>query len=508
MHRLVRISPFDSSARRHTSFAQVDVGPLVDEGVEVELDDADLRVDTYRASGAGGQHVNKTDSAVRITHVPTGLVVQCQNERSQTQNKAVAMQLLRSKLIELEERKRAEELAKVRGEVKEVAWGSQIRSYFLHPDQRVKDHRTGHESGDTQGVLDGDIDDFIRDYLNKTAAPATDKASSWPGSGRADLGRARLRRSAEGLLVLHHGRGTDERDLLGLADALDPGRRLQVVTPRAPLRLPGSPGYHWYLVPRVGYPDRDTLPRRPRGARRAARRALGGDRDRARADRVRRLLDGSGDELRDGALGADRPAVAGILAFSGFIPIVEDWRPSFEDRRGAAAFVAHGRNDPIIEVGFAAAPASCSRRAASRSPTASPRSATRSTRPTSLPRPSGCRGSPELPKIESDWNQTTWLWTVRRIVRCLGVVAAAVARRLGNVHQHGEAPGGAHLVHLAFGEVLVDCGAGRSWRSADARSPASATPCRRSADSRHRRRRGRRPCNGCTSLILFCEGCR
>jgi peptide chain release factor 2 len=170
VHRLVRISPFDSSARRHTSFAQVDVGPLVDEGVDVEIDDADLRVDTYRASGAGGQHVNKTDSAVRITHLPTGVVVQCQNERSQTQNKAAAMLLLRSKLIELEERKRTEELAKERGEVKEVAWGSQIRSYFLHPDQRVKDHRTGHEAGDAQRVLDGDIDDFIRDYLNKTAA--------------------------------------------------------------------------------------------------------------------------------------------------------------------------------------------------------------------------------------------------------------------------------------------------------------------------------------------------
>ncbi len=170
VHRLVRISPFDSSSRRHTSFAQVDVAPLVDGDVDVEIDDADLRVDTYRASGAGGQHVNKTDSAVRITHIPTGVVVQCQNERSQTQNKAVAMQFLRSKLIELEERKRAEELAKVRGEVKDVAWGSQIRSYFLHPDQRVKDHRTGHESGDTEGVLNGDIDDFIRDFLNKTAA--------------------------------------------------------------------------------------------------------------------------------------------------------------------------------------------------------------------------------------------------------------------------------------------------------------------------------------------------
>jgi peptide chain release factor 2 len=170
VHRLVRISPFDSSARRHTSFAQLDVGPLVDDSVEVEIDDADLRIDTYRASGAGGQHVNKTDSAVRITHVPTGVVVQCQNERSQTQNKAMAMQFLRSKLIELEERKRAEELAKERGEVKDVAWGSQIRSYFLHPDQRVKDHRTGHEAGDAQRVLDGDLDDFIRDYLNKMAA--------------------------------------------------------------------------------------------------------------------------------------------------------------------------------------------------------------------------------------------------------------------------------------------------------------------------------------------------
>ena len=170
VHRLVRKSPFDSNARRHTSFANVFVYPEVDESIEVDINPADLRVDVYRASGAGGQHVNKTDSAVRITHIPTGVVVQCQNERSQTQNKAVAMQLLRSKLIELEERRRAEELAKERGEVKDVAWGSQIRSYFLHPDQRVKDHRTGHESGDTAGVLDGDIDDFVRDYLNKTAA--------------------------------------------------------------------------------------------------------------------------------------------------------------------------------------------------------------------------------------------------------------------------------------------------------------------------------------------------
>jgi peptide chain release factor 2 len=170
VHRLIRISPFDASARRHTSFAQVDVAPLVEGDVEVEIDESDIRVDTYRASGAGGQHVNKTDSAVRITHQPTGIVVQCQNERSQAQNKAVAMQLLKARLLELEERKRAEELASERGEQKSAEWGSQIRSYFLHPDQRVKDHRTNLEVGDTQRVLDGDIDGFVREYLNQAAS--------------------------------------------------------------------------------------------------------------------------------------------------------------------------------------------------------------------------------------------------------------------------------------------------------------------------------------------------
>jgi len=170
VHRLVRISPFDAQKRRHTAFAQVDVAPLVDEEVEVEIDDEDLRVDTYRASGAGGQHVNKTDSAVRITHVPTGIVVQCQNERSQTQNKATAMRFLRAKLLEEEERKRAEELAAERGEQKAAEWGSQIRSYTLHPTQRVKDHRTGHETGNAERVLDGDLDGFVREYLLSAAA--------------------------------------------------------------------------------------------------------------------------------------------------------------------------------------------------------------------------------------------------------------------------------------------------------------------------------------------------
>jgi peptide chain release factor 2 len=169
VHRLVRISPFDAQSRRHTAFAQVDVAPLVDDEVEIEIDDEDLRVDTYRASGAGGQHVNKTDSAVRITHEPTGIVVQCQNERSQAQNKATAMRLLRARLLEEEERKRAEAMAAERGEQKSVEWGSQIRSYTLHPSQRVKDHRTGHEVGNADGVLDGDLDGFVREYLLQAA---------------------------------------------------------------------------------------------------------------------------------------------------------------------------------------------------------------------------------------------------------------------------------------------------------------------------------------------------
>ncbi|HEY2316939.1 MAG TPA: peptide chain release factor 2 [Solirubrobacteraceae bacterium] len=169
VHRLVRLSPFDSANRRQTSFAGVEVSPVVEEAAEVQIDDDDLQIDTYRASGAGGQHVNKTDSAVRITHRPTGIVVQCQNERSQSSNKAEAMTMLRSKLLELEERRRREEIAREKGEAQDVNFGSQIRSYVLHPYTMVKDHRTDFEMGDTNRVLDGDLDGFVRSYLLKAA---------------------------------------------------------------------------------------------------------------------------------------------------------------------------------------------------------------------------------------------------------------------------------------------------------------------------------------------------
>jgi peptide chain release factor 2 len=170
VHRLVRLSPFDSAHRRHTSFAQVIVAPLLSDEEDVEINEEDLRIDTYRASGAGGQHVNKTDSAVRITHLPTGIVVQCQNERSQSSNKQTALRILKSRLAEVEQERREEELARERGVVQDTGFGSQIRSYVLHPYQMVKDHRTEFEMGNAEGVLNGDLDGFVQAYLLAKAA--------------------------------------------------------------------------------------------------------------------------------------------------------------------------------------------------------------------------------------------------------------------------------------------------------------------------------------------------
>ena len=174
VHRLVRISPFDSQARRHTSFASVDVLPEIDDSIEIDIQDKDLRVDVFRASGAGGQHVNRTESAVRITHLPTGIVVQCQNERSQHKNRATAMKVLRARLYELELRKREAELAKKEDAKKDIGWGSQIRSYVLQPYRMVKDHRTGLSVGDTDAVLDGAIDPFIEAFLKGQIATPGD----------------------------------------------------------------------------------------------------------------------------------------------------------------------------------------------------------------------------------------------------------------------------------------------------------------------------------------------
>jgi len=165
IHRLVRISPFDASGRRHTSFASVMVMPELDDTVNVDINEKDLRIDTYRASGAGGQHVNKTDSAIRITHLPSGVVVQCQNERSQHRNKDMAMKMLTAQLYELEKSRQAEQQQSMQGEKKEIGWGSQIRSYVLQPYRMIKDHRTGHEMGNVDAVLDGNLDSFLKAYL-------------------------------------------------------------------------------------------------------------------------------------------------------------------------------------------------------------------------------------------------------------------------------------------------------------------------------------------------------
>lgn len=167
VHRLVRISPFDTAGKRHTSFASVDVMPELDDEVKVEIDEEDLRIDTYRSSGAGGQHVNKTDSAVRITHIPTGIIVQCQNERSQHSNKEMAMKMLAAKLLEIKEQEHKDKIDDIKGEYREIAWGSQIRSYVFHPYNMVKDHRTGEETGNTGAVMDGELDNFINAYLKQ-----------------------------------------------------------------------------------------------------------------------------------------------------------------------------------------------------------------------------------------------------------------------------------------------------------------------------------------------------
>ena len=165
VHRLVRISPFDSSGRRHTSFASCEVMPEIDDSIQIEIRDEDLKVDTYRSGGAGGQHVNKTESAIRITHIPTGIIVACQNERSQHQNREMAMRMLRSKLIEIKEREHLDKIEDIKGNQKDIAWGSQIRSYVFMPYTLVKDHRTGFEVGNVNAVMDGDLDGFINAYL-------------------------------------------------------------------------------------------------------------------------------------------------------------------------------------------------------------------------------------------------------------------------------------------------------------------------------------------------------
>ncbi len=175
VHRLVRISPFDASGRRHTSFAAIEVMPEIDDNVEIDIRPEDLKVDTYRASGAGGQHINKTSSAVRITHIPTGIVVSCQTQRSQFQNKDYAMKMLRSKLIEIKEREHLEKIEDIKGVQKEIAWGAQIRSYVFMPYTLVKDHRTGFENGNVDSVMDGDLDGFINEYLKSLSHGTIEK---------------------------------------------------------------------------------------------------------------------------------------------------------------------------------------------------------------------------------------------------------------------------------------------------------------------------------------------
>ena len=234
VHRLVRISPFDSQHRRHTAFASVTVYPELDDSIEIEIEDKDLRVDTYRAGGAGGQHVNKTDSAVRLTHLPTGIVVQCQSERSQHKNRSQAMKVLRARLYERARREQEEKLAALRGDQKEIGFGSQIRSYTLHPAQRVKDHRTGVEIGNAAGVLDGDIDRFIRATLLQRAARRAGAARRTPRVSEQE------RESRRARLLALRARGCRPVPAAGRRLRADRRGEAPATTRRTPSRWPPS----------------------------------------------------------------------------------------------------------------------------------------------------------------------------------------------------------------------------------------------------------------------------
>jgi len=240
VHRLVRISPFDSQSRRHTSFASVWVYPVIDDEIEIEIEDKDLRVDTYRASGAGGQHVNKTDSAVRLTHIPTGIVVQCQNDRSQHRNRAQAMAMLRARLYEHELQKREAESQAEQDAKTDIGWGHQIRSYVLHPYQMVKDLRTEVETGNAQGVLDGDLDPFLEASLaSKLGSSGEPESGDRLAAGRKKDSRQDQRRAhevigAESFTQQHprHGRRIDRRRYMISAVGLAPRARWMRAYPR------------------------------------------------------------------------------------------------------------------------------------------------------------------------------------------------------------------------------------------------------------------------------------